>query len=158
VAGEGEPGGSDVGDGRPATEAHLDAPTGIAVAPNGDLYIADTGHNRVRRVDAITGVISTRAAIDAPTGLVLIPVGERIFIYVIDSRSGAIRVIDPNGGVSTLSPAGRLVAPTRLAYSSTGWLYVKDGSLSGVTAIPVPNPSRIELATARHRSPLKKAV
>ena len=51
----------DVGDGGPASAAHLARPTGLAVAPNGDLYIADTGHNRVRRVSAATGIITTVA-------------------------------------------------------------------------------------------------
>jgi DNA-binding beta-propeller fold protein YncE len=157
VAGEGEAGGP-LGDGGPAVDAHLDTPAGIAVAGNGDIYIADTGHNRIRKVDAITGVITTRAKVTAPTGLVLVPVGARLFVYAIDSRNGEIRVIDPDGGVSTLAQSKRLVKPTRLAYSSTGWLYVKDESPTGVTAIPVPNPAHVELATARRHSSSRKAV
>lgn len=46
------------GDGGPATAAQFDAPYGITIAPNGDFYIADTGNNVVRRVNA-AGVIST---------------------------------------------------------------------------------------------------
>jgi hypothetical protein len=46
------------GDNGPATEALLDAPYDITVAPNGDFYIADTGNNVIRRVDS-NGMIST---------------------------------------------------------------------------------------------------
>lgn len=58
VAGTGRTAGYS-GDGGPATQAELNAPEGIAVAPNGDLYIADTGNDRIRMVSAATGVIST---------------------------------------------------------------------------------------------------
>ena len=156
IAGDGEPGGLSVGDNGPALEAHLNAPAGVAVAANGDVYIADTGHNRIRKVEALTGRITTRASIPAPTGLALIPVGPQLFIYVIDSRNGVIRIVDPNGGISTLAQSRRLVAPTRLAYSASGWLYVKDGSAAGVTAIPVPNPSQVELAAVRRHAGARK--
>ena len=49
------------GDGGPATSAQLNNPRGITVDPAGNLYIADSFNNRVRRVDAVTGVISTVA-------------------------------------------------------------------------------------------------
>ena len=47
------------GDGGPATDALLFAPQAITRCGNGDIFIADTGNNRVRRIDATTGVIST---------------------------------------------------------------------------------------------------
>lgn len=46
------------GDGGPATAAKLDTPYDIQFAPNGDLYLADTGNNVVRRIDG-AGMIST---------------------------------------------------------------------------------------------------
>ncbi len=46
------------GDGGLATEAHLDTPTDLRLAPNGDMYIADSGNNVIRRIDA-EGIIST---------------------------------------------------------------------------------------------------
>src|SRR6185295_15136756 len=62
VAGDGAPGdGNDVGDGGPATSAHLNMPSDVAIASNGDIYVADMHHNRVRKVDARTRLISTVA-------------------------------------------------------------------------------------------------
>lgn len=49
------------GDGGPATAAQLCSPYGIDVDDAGNLYIADTFNNRVRKVDAVTGIITTVA-------------------------------------------------------------------------------------------------
>ncbi len=59
IAGTGEEGFS--GDGGPATEAKLKQPHSIALDADGNLYICDIGNHRIRRVDAVTGVISTFA-------------------------------------------------------------------------------------------------
>src|SRR5207247_1149742 len=63
VAGNGGPGDNptNVGDGGPAASARLNMPSDVAVAPNRDLYIADMHHNRIRKVDAITHIITTVA-------------------------------------------------------------------------------------------------
>ena len=49
------------GDGGQATLAQLTFPSGIAVDAGGNILISDSGDNRIRRVDAVTGVISTLA-------------------------------------------------------------------------------------------------
>ena len=49
------------GDGGPATQAALNFPFGVAVDAAGDIFIADAGDNRIRRVDATTQTITTVA-------------------------------------------------------------------------------------------------
>jgi sugar lactone lactonase YvrE len=49
------------GDGGPATSAKLYGPRSVALDGNGNLFIADTGNRRIRRVDASTGIITTVA-------------------------------------------------------------------------------------------------
>lgn len=95
------------GDGGPAADARLSLPEGVAVAANGDVYIADTGNNRVRKVDANTHVITTiagvgtagfagdgaaavRAELDGPVALALSTSGD---LYVVDVGNHRIREI-----------------------------------------------------------------
>lgn len=59
IAGEGGKGYS--GDGGPAAKAQLHFPHNLIVAPNGDLLIADTLNNCIRKIDAKSGVITTIA-------------------------------------------------------------------------------------------------
>jgi sugar lactone lactonase YvrE len=47
------------GDGGPATDAGLSFPTGIAIDSKSNVYFSDTGNNVVRRIDAVTGIITT---------------------------------------------------------------------------------------------------
>ena len=49
------------GDGGPAHMANLSMPYSIALDPEGNLYIVDTGNRRVRKIDASTGIITTIA-------------------------------------------------------------------------------------------------
>jgi ribosomal protein S11 len=169
VAGDGTIGRPDmIGDGGPATAAHLDKPGGLAIAPGGDLYIADTGHHRVRRVDVATGLITTvagdgfpgfagdegpatRARLSAPLGLALASVGRGLAIYIADSENGRVRVVRPNRTITTVGGAARFTMPTRVAYHSGGWLYVKDSSLVGVTLVPAARVRLDLVATPQPR-------
>ena len=63
AAGNGE--GKCSGDGSTATTASLFSPHAARVDQRGDLYIADTGNNRIRRVDTTTGLIATIAGTGA---------------------------------------------------------------------------------------------
>ena len=106
----------DVGD---AAAALLDAPSGLATDLSGNLYIADTRNNRVRRVDAATGAISTLAGtkdfgfngdgngvtakLALPKGLSLDNLGN---VYVADSANHRIRRIDAGGKVTTIAGNG----------------------------------------------------
>ena len=59
IAGTGSGGYS--GDGGAATSAQLKNPSGVALDSSGNVYIADTGNQRIRMIDAISGNISTIA-------------------------------------------------------------------------------------------------
>jgi sugar lactone lactonase YvrE len=54
------------GDGGSATGAALDTPGGLAFDSDGNLFIADSGNNRIRRVDKTTGIITTVAGNGSP--------------------------------------------------------------------------------------------
>ncbi|ONH37715.1 serine/threonine-protein kinase [Protofrankia sp. BMG5.30] len=103
------------GDGSPATAVTLGDPDGIALAPNGDLYIADYSNNVIRLVDAATGVISTfagsrtatepgdggdarEARVYAPTGIAVDGTGA---VYIAQ-YGGIVRRVGPDGLISTI--------------------------------------------------------
>ncbi len=147
VAGDGNPGPDDraessaIGDGAPAVLAHLNGPTDIGIAQNGDLYIADMGHNRIRRVNAVTGTITTiagnglatwhgdggpavAAKLAGPAALALAGSGRRLTIFVAELLrwEGACdfaRWLDLDACVSR-APGGA-IAPGL----SAGWVVVR---------------------------------
>jgi streptogramin lyase len=102
-AGTGDKGFS--GDGGPALSAKFNGPKGIACAPDGSVYIADTENHAIRRVDAngtITTVLGTGVRGDGPDGDPLkcklsrphgIFVGTDGAVYVGDSESNKVRVL-----------------------------------------------------------------
>lgn len=111
VAGTGAAGFS--GDGGPATEASLRNPEWVDYDRAGNLYIADRGNARIRRVDAVSGVISTvvgtgafgydgdggpavDASLTAPFG---VAVGPDDDLYVFDTEAHVIRHVDAATGV-----------------------------------------------------------
>ena len=148
---------STVGDGGPATDAQVADPQGLALDSAGNLYIADTGDDRIRRVDAATGIIATvagngdtdegysgdggpalSAGLERPSGVAIDKTGN---IYIADTNSERIREVDAatgiintiagNGGVGYGGDGGpatsaSLWGPTSVAFDASGNLYIAD--------------------------------
>ena len=155
VAGNGVGGFS--GDGGPATAAQIFFPEGIALGPDGSLYIADTFNHRVRKVtpDGIirtiagTGVAgfsgdggaALQAKLDQPEGVAVAPNGD---VYIADSANDRIRFLTTDGTIRTVAGNGVFVPgpgnavngmraldvsleyPERLAIGPDGNLYILD--------------------------------
>jgi sugar lactone lactonase YvrE len=105
VAGNGGAGFS--GDGGPATAAALNGPIAVAVDSSGNLYIADEGNRRIRKVNAATGIITTVAgkgnggihldgipATEAAIGTVDLALDAAGNLYLADQESLRVRKID----------------------------------------------------------------
>ena len=169
IAGTGDSGPPDaddiaLGDGGPAKDARLDAPMDVAVAPGGDVYIADMGHHRVRVVDGTTGIITTiagdgaprstgdggparGASLAGPVGLALSWSKQQVTVYVAE-YGGGIRAITRGGSISSVRATVRLGTPTRLEYLRGGWLYVVDDK-GAVTIVNTSRGHAIQVAAAR---------
>lgn len=96
------------GDGASAATAKLSSPRGLAFAANGDLYIADSGNNRIRMVSAATGNISTVAG-DGTTGVLKAPEGISLAangdLYIADTGNHRIRKLS-GGSLTTVAGTG----------------------------------------------------
>ena len=109
----------DSGDGDLATSAELNSPYGVAVDLLGNIYIADTGNHRIRKLDS-AGVITTvagtgiagyseggpatSAKLNGPQG-VGTDAGN---IYIADTDNHCIRKVDNSGIISTVAGRGTL--------------------------------------------------
>jgi len=184
VVGDGQvnaPDGS-IGDGGPATSAHLFMPSDVQIARNGDLYVVDMQHNRVRKVDAKTQIITTvagdgvfgaggdggpaiQASLANPAGVALVEDSlGRLTIFIADYYNGTVRSVGPDGIMSNVSEEWRrkFGAPSRVAYApGTEWLYVADASNHEIVALTIPPTSAGSRAAARGvlpgaRPPIRK--
>jgi uncharacterized protein (TIGR03437 family) len=167
VAGGGSPG--LIGDGGPATSAGLIFPAsthiGLAVDGNGNLYIADTGNHRVRKVDpggTITTVAgagrlgdsgfsgdngpATAAKLNSPSGVALDAAGN---IYIADTGNGRIRKVDTSGTITTVAGRGNgfvlgnggpatsaeLANPSDVAVDAKGNIFIADVGNSAIRKV-----------------------
>ena len=142
------------GDGGAATSARLSGPQGLVLAANGDLYIADTGNNVIRKVTAATGVITTfagtgtagflgdggvatSARLNAPESVSISASGE---LYIADAGNNRIRRVSTGGTITTVAGTGtagstgdgglptaaQLNSPHGIAVSTSGTYYISD--------------------------------
>ncbi len=183
IAGDGRPGDDNlpVGDGGPATEAHLNMPSDVVVAPNGDLYVADMHHQRVRMIDARTRIITTiagngrwgnsgdggpaiNASLAGPSGIAVVfdPAGKPT-IFIADFYNGRVRSVGPDGIIRPVSAGSRdgFGAPTRVAYGTTRglpWLYVTDPSNDRIVALAIPRiaPNLVRTAPGATTAPRRR--
>lgn len=119
IVGNGKPGFT--GDAELATTASLNFPTGIALDARGALFIADSGNNRIRRIDPDSSVITTVAgngnanqdrdnvsaietSLTNPFGLAIDKTGN---LYTLQIESFKVRRIDTSGNITTIAGNGR---------------------------------------------------
>lgn len=158
------------GDGGPATNALLYAPTAVAVDPAGNVFIADYNNCRVREINAVTGIINTVAgdgscsytgdglAIDVgiayPQGLA-VDANDNLFLSDFNQR---VRWLSPNGFLTTIAGNGiagysgdgglatsaELYEPTGVAMDPLGNILVSDYNnfrVRSITAFPAASTS-----------------
>ncbi len=133
--------------------ARFDSPTGLALGPDGALYVSDTGNHTIRRV-TLAGAVTTLAGsagsadyadgpasavrFNQPLGLAVAPDGT---VFVADSGNHLIRVIATNGTVSVLAGNPETFgsadgtgtnaffnSPVGLALAPDGSLFVSDAN------------------------------
>jgi tripartite motif-containing protein 71 len=110
--------------------ADLLAPAGVAVAPSGALYVADTGHGRIARFGAGGRALGTLAGgeLREPLALAVAPDGN---VYVADSGADRVLELSPTGarlaswGGSGSRP-GRFREPAGIAIDPAGHVFVGD--------------------------------
>ena len=151
VAGSGNEGFG--GDGGLATQANLKYPSALAFGPDGNLYIADSYNNRIRRVGADgilntvagngdrgfggDGGLATQASLSLPSGIAVGPDGSW---YIADSWNHSIRRVGVDGTINTVAGNGdkgfdgdgglatqaSLDFPTGIAFGPDGSWYIAD--------------------------------
>jgi len=127
VAGTGAAGNS--GDGGPAIEAQLSGPSSVTVDGSGNLYIADTGNQRVRRVTP-DGRISGATSLGLLSPVYAIPDGSGN-LYIADAAAGKILTAGSNGVPATLMTG--LSSPRGLALDTQGNLYYTEAGAARVS-------------------------
>jgi streptogramin lyase len=106
-----------------ATSSDLGAPWGVAVDADGNIFIADTSCDRVRKVIAKTGLIYTIAgspvgpALGGPRSVATGPGGK---VYVGERTAGDILELTPSGGQIVSPAAGSVLPATTVTFEWSG--------------------------------------
>ncbi len=158
--------GSFSGDGGPATSATLSQPNGVTVDAAGNIYIADTYNNRIRKVT--NGIVTTvagdgiqgfsgdggsaiGASLNKPYGVAVNASGN---LYIADTGNNRIRKVS-NGNMTTVAGNGRaafagdgglataasLNFPTVVTVDSAGNLYIADSTNSRIREVLASPPA-----------------
>lgn len=155
IAGTGVAGFS--GDGGPAINAEINTPTGVFADNNGNIFIADVGNQRIRKVNA-SGIITTVAgngvkgyggdggpAIDASFyNCVRVVVDASGNLFVADQSNHRIRRITSDGIISTFAGNG-VGTPASGAFSGDGGPAI-DASLNNPTSLVVDSSGVVYFA------------
>ena len=113
-----------IGNGNFATNAKFIAPADVAVASNGDLYIADVGNKAVRKIVGTTGIVSSLSLPSADyTGLGFDSTGR---LHVVNYNNGQILRENTAGG-GTFATLATVTKPLDVAVDSAGNAYVTSG-------------------------------
>jgi hypothetical protein len=154
------------GDRGPADLASLWQPTGTAEDSAGDIYIADTEDNVVRKIDAATGIITlfagngraratvpggpaTRTRLDAPQAVAVNAAGD---VFIADTGNNRVDEVLPNGRIVSFAGDGkpgyagdggpatraRLTEPTGVAVDSAGNVYIADAGNNLIRRVDAP--------------------
>eukprot|EP00397_Hematodinium_sp_SG-2012_P021474 GEMP01022184.1.p1 GENE.GEMP01022184.1~~GEMP01022184.1.p1 ORF type:complete len:631 (+),score=213.74 GEMP01022184.1:234-2126(+) len=121
--------------------AQFNDPTSIAVDTNGDLYVADAGNHRLRKITVAHGTVHTVAGTGIPgckdgpardarfEGPYGIAIGAKDTIIVTDSSATALRAFSPSANTVMPiagTPTGDFLLPTGVAVTPDGNIHVCD--------------------------------
>jgi sugar lactone lactonase YvrE len=158
------------GDGGLATNAQLNAPYGIALDSPGNLFIADTANNRVRKVDthgiintvvgggssSSDGLLGTNTLLSYPYG-----VGLDRYNNLFITTGSRVRKMDTNGIMTTVAGGGnsnpgdcgpatsaQLGSPRGVGFDTQGNLYIADTGYNRIRKVHFSGDPTLELLNA----------